>query len=225
MAFYDLPLFGKFTKFLLARNELRNRGSSITDHGASLRGVAHRSDAEQAWLQANLANAVPSSRSHVSLTRVTRGSPSEGNETRACLALLSFFPCAPSACCLICDGPHIEFHEAAWQLTTGYSKLEQLEQELKSIRQVVQPAASRNSSVWTPPSPRAAIPALPDQRSGSTGGIASSTPQAPTPKPESSASHRSAQGSERRVKTRPAEARILGNHVVSGEDIEWYFTK
>lgn len=109
---------------------------------------------------------------------------------------------------------------------TQNSKLEQLEQELKSIKQVVQPTANGTQTVWTPPSPRAAIPALPDQRSGSAVGIIATTPQVPTPQPESSASQgRSAQSSERRLKTGPTEARILGNHIVSGEDIDWYFTK
>ncbi|EFY88941.1 C6 transcription factor (Leu3), putative [Metarhizium acridum CQMa 102] len=110
---------------------------------------------------------------------------------------------------------------------TKRSKLEQLEQELKSIKQVVQPAANgKAQSAWTPPSPRAAIPALPDQRSGSAAGINTTTPQPPTPQPESSSSRgHPAQSSERRLKTGPTEARILGNHIVSGEDIDWYFTK
>ncbi|KHO00779.1 uncharacterized protein MAM_01557 [Metarhizium album ARSEF 1941] len=104
------------------------------------------------------------------------------------------------------------------------AKLEQLEQELRSIKQVVQPDA-----VWTQPSPRAAIAALqPDQGTASAAAVintSTTAPQAATARPESSTSQgRSAQSSERRLKTGPAEARVLGNHIVSGDDVDWYFT-
>ncbi|KAH0597141.1 hypothetical protein MHUMG1_05451 [Metarhizium humberi] len=104
-------------------------------------------------------------------------------------------------------------------------KLEQLEQELKSIKQVVQPATNGAvQSAWTPPSPRAAIPALPEQKPASAAAINTTTPQTPTPQPESSIGQgHPGQSSERRLKTGPTEARILGNHIVSGEDIDWYF--
>lgn len=114
-----------------------------------------------------------------------------------------------------------------WLTHHHHSKLEQLEQELKSIKQVVQPATNGVvQSAWTPPSPRAAIPALPEQKSASAAAINTTTPRTPTPQPESSIGQgHPGQSSERRLKTGPTEARILGNHIVSGEDIDWYFTK
>ncbi|EFZ00939.2 Transcription factor, fungi [Metarhizium robertsii ARSEF 23] len=113
-----------------------------------------------------------------------------------------------------------------WLTHHHHSKLEQLEQELKSIKQVVQPATNGAvQSAWTPPSPRAAIPALPEQKPASAAAINTTTPQTPTPQPESSIGQgHPGQSSKRRLKTGPTEARILGNHIVSGEDIDWYFT-
>ncbi|GAB0136571.1 hypothetical protein EsDP_00004868 [Epichloe bromicola] len=105
------------------------------------------------------------------------------------------------------------------------SKLEQLEQELKSIKQVMRPATNGATPRWTPPSPRAAIVSFPDHRSAPIVETTAATPQIPTPQPESSSSRPSAQSSEPRSKTSPTEARILENHIVSGEDIDWYFTK
>ncbi|KAK2592525.1 hypothetical protein QQS21_009770 [Conoideocrella luteorostrata] len=132
------------------------------------------------------------------------------------------FPANPAS-----DVPSFKSHVWLTSLTRESPNEEQLEQELQSIRQVVQPSGNGAPAVWTPPSPRAAVSALPDQRPGSGVGVTATatTPQVPTPQAESSAGHRSAQGSEQRLKTGPTEARILGNHIVSGEDIDWYFAK
>ncbi|KAJ6444705.1 hypothetical protein O9K51_03101 [Purpureocillium lavendulum] len=115
------------------------------------------------------------------------------------------------------------------------SKLELLEQELRSIKQVVNPAAN-GQAAWTPPSPRATYSTLPEQTPSAGisngGGVVPGLrhpPQVPTPHsepPPTASSHGPSQhGSERRVKTGPTESRMLGSHVVSGEDVDWYFSK
>ncbi|GJN66659.1 hypothetical protein PLICBS_000678 [Purpureocillium lilacinum] len=123
-------------------------------------------------------------------------------------------------------------------------KLEQLEQELRSIKQVVNPAAG-GQTTWTPPSPRATYSALPEQTpaagaaatatslsAGASNGVAPGLrpqPQVPTPHSEPPATASSLgpsqHGSERRAKTGPTESRMLGSLVVSGDDVDWYFSK
>lgn len=111
------------------------------------------------------------------------------------------------------------------------SKLEQLEQELQSIKQVVNPSANGHAA-WTPPSPRATFSALPEQPPAPAPapavGLRPPPAQVPTPRsepPTGAAPGPAPPGPERRAKTGPAQSRVLGSHVVSGEDIDWYFSK
>ncbi|KAM3502611.1 hypothetical protein MY10362_004738 [Beauveria mimosiformis] len=104
------------------------------------------------------------------------------------------------------------------------SKLELLEQELQSIKQVVHPHGTNGAdSNWTPPTPRVLVPNASENHSRV---FAQAVPQAPTPLSEpSSAAPPSAQLPEQRPKSGPTQARMLGEHMVSGEDIDWYFNK
>ncbi|OAA58892.1 Zn(2)-C6 fungal-type DNA-binding domain protein [Cordyceps fumosorosea ARSEF 2679] len=106
---------------------------------------------------------------------------------------------------------------------TKRSKLEQLEEELQSIKQVVHPHGA--DTKWTPTSPRSTFPNALENNNRS---FAQPIPQAPTPLSEPSAAAAappSARLPEQRPKTGPTEARMLGEHVVSGHDVDWYFNK
>lgn len=108
---------------------------------------------------------------------------------------------------------------------TKRSKLEQLEQELRSIKQVVHPHGTDAADLkWTPPSPRAPFQNATESYSRS---FAQPVPQTPTPlsEPSAAAAPPSARLSEQRPKTGPTQARMLGKHRVSGDDIDWYFDK
>ncbi|KAJ3492495.1 hypothetical protein NLG97_g5352 [Lecanicillium saksenae] len=98
------------------------------------------------------------------------------------------------------------------------------EQELRSIKQVVHPHGTNGAdSNWAPPSPRTAYPNSSENQSRT---LTQATPQAPTPLSESAAAAApSARLTEQRPKTGPTQARMLGEHMVSGEDIDWYFNK
>ncbi|EJP69249.1 Zn(II)2Cys6 transcriptional activator [Beauveria bassiana ARSEF 2860] len=105
-----------------------------------------------------------------------------------------------------------------------YNKLELIEQELQSIKQVVHPHGTNGAeSNWTPPTPQVLIPNASENHSRT---FAQAVPQAPTPLSEpSAAAPPSAQLPEQRPKSGPTQARMLGEHIVSGEDIDWYFNK
>ncbi|KGQ05471.1 Putative transcription factor SEF1 [Beauveria bassiana D1-5] len=105
-----------------------------------------------------------------------------------------------------------------------YNKLELIEQELQSIKQVVHPHGTNGAeSNWTPPTPQVLIPNASENHSRT---FAQAVPQAPTPLSEpSAAAPPSAQLPEQRPKSGPTQARMLGEHMVSGEDIDWYFNK
>ncbi|KAJ4153351.1 hypothetical protein LMH87_009841 [Akanthomyces muscarius] len=107
---------------------------------------------------------------------------------------------------------------------TKRSKLEQLEQELRSIKQVVDPHGTTGADTsWTPPSPRVPFPNSSENHSRT---FAQAVPQAPTPLSEPSATAApSARLPEQRPKTGPTQARMLREHMVSGQDIDWYFNK
>ncbi|OAQ95102.1 hypothetical protein VFPFJ_01211 [Purpureocillium lilacinum] len=165
----------------------------------------HRSAVGRAQSPASRVSGAPSWASHASSTNLTNESRSEG---------------------------------------TFLNKLEQLEQELRSIKQVVNPAAG-GQTTWTPPSPRATYSALPEQTpaagaaatatslsAGASNGVAPGLrpqPQVPTPHSEPPATASSLgpsqHGSERRAKTGPTESRMLGSLVISGDDVDWYFSK
>lgn len=103
------------------------------------------------------------------------------------------------------------------------SKLEQLEQELRSIKQAVNPA--QGDSSWTPPSPRTSYSTLSESNlSANLSGrvLGPSLAQVPTPLPEPTVNVVTA---EKSTKTGPSQSRTLGDHLVSGEDIDWYFNK
>ncbi|POR35155.1 Zn(2)-Cys(6) zinc finger domain protein, partial [Tolypocladium paradoxum] len=69
----------------------------------------------------------------------------------------------PGQPCQRCTKLHIScVVDKAHKRVTKRSKLEQLELELKSIKQVVNPSANGHTA-WTPPSPRATFSALPEQ--------------------------------------------------------------
>ena len=179
----------------------------------------HRSAVGRAQSPASRVSGAPSWASHASSTNLTNESRSEGTF----LKRSSFVP----------------------SLTRRRrSKLEQLEQELRSIKQVVNPAAG-GQTTWTPPSPRATYSALPEQTpaagaaatatslsAGASNGVAPGLrpqPQVPTPHSEPPATASSLgpsqHGSERRAKTGPTESRMLGSLVISGDDVDWYFSK
>ncbi|KAM3480211.1 hypothetical protein MY8738_005107 [Beauveria namnaoensis] len=105
-----------------------------------------------------------------------------------------------------------------------FSKLELIEQELQSIKQVVHPHGTNGAeSNWTPPTPQVLIPNASENHSRT---FAQAVPQAPTPLSEpSAAAPPSARLPEQRPKSGPTQARMLGEHMVSGEDIDWYFNK
>ena len=106
------------------------------------------------------------------------------------------------------------------------SKLELLEQELKNIKEVVNPRTGTTETSWTPPSPRQQLPNLSETSNASGRPLASAIPQAPTPSSEPpSVVAPSAQIAERRPKAGPTQSRMLEDRVVPGEDIDWYFNK
>ncbi|KAH7313375.1 hypothetical protein B0I35DRAFT_435016 [Stachybotrys elegans] len=106
---------------------------------------------------------------------------------------------------------------------TRRSKLEQLEQELKSIKQVVESGVPEDTSKRTPTSPlRSSIAAA--SYLGPV--VLDAVPRPPTPSaeppaslplPEATRAPSSAKGR--------ASPRSFDNQVVSGEDVEWYFEK
>ncbi|KAM3531538.1 hypothetical protein MY4038_004413 [Beauveria bassiana] len=124
-------------------------------------------------------------------------------------------PTPPSADVASSASPHSE---------DPLSKLELIEQELQSIKQVVHPHGTNGAeSNWTPPTPQVLIPNASENHSRT---FAQAVPQAPTPLSEpSAAAPPSAQLPEQRPKSGPTQARMLGEHMVSGEDIDWYFNK
>lgn len=109
-------------------------------------------------------------------------------------------------------------------LTFPFSKLEQLEQELRSIKQVVHPHGSNGSEAhWSPPSPRASYSNASENQSRT---FTRAAPQAPTPLSEPAAvAPPSAMLPEHRPKTGPTQTRMLGDKVVLGDNIDWYFDK
>ncbi|PTB72896.1 hypothetical protein M440DRAFT_1441756 [Trichoderma longibrachiatum ATCC 18648] len=107
---------------------------------------------------------------------------------------------------------------------TKRSKLEQLEQELRSIQKVVNTKTVANSeSAWSPPSPLTAFSAAPstsDQATPSTAAKPARPPlsiqlQGPPPRPPD----------KRQTKTGPTEARVLDSLIISGQDVDYYFSK
>ncbi|KAM3427673.1 hypothetical protein NHJ13734_008898 [Beauveria thailandica] len=133
-------------------------------------------------------------------------------------------PTPPSADVASSASPHSEDLDKFHKRITKRSKLELLEQELQSIKQVVHPHGTNGAdSNWTPPTPRVLIPNASENDSRA---FAQAVPQAPTPLSEPSATAPpSAQLPGQRPKSGPTQARMLGEHMVSGEDIDWYFNK
>lgn len=123
---------------------------------------------------------------------------------------------------------HTRSHSALMipSLTMLFSKLELLEQELKNIKEVVNPRTGAADMSWTTPSPRQQLPNLSEVSNASGGPLPSVIPQAPTPSSEPPAVVApSAKIAERRPRTGPTQSRMLDDRVVSGEDIDWYFNK
>ncbi|UKZ71423.1 uncharacterized protein TrAtP1_012378 [Trichoderma atroviride] len=102
---------------------------------------------------------------------------------------------------------------------TKRSKLEQLEQELRSIQQVVNNKKANSESTWSPPSPLAPFSASSGQAPLSAILKPARTPLSiqlgPSPRPPD----------KRQKKTGPTEARVLNAIIISGEDIDYYFSK
>ncbi|KAL7795783.1 hypothetical protein V8C37DRAFT_373433 [Trichoderma ceciliae] len=103
---------------------------------------------------------------------------------------------------------------------TKRSKLEQLEQELRTIQQVVNTKKANSESGWSPPSPLTALSASSDQ-------APSSVVQKPTRPPLSVqlVGPPSRPPEKRQKKVGPTEARVLGSIIISGEDVDYYFSK
>ncbi|KAL7947326.1 hypothetical protein V8C42DRAFT_317471 [Trichoderma barbatum] len=103
---------------------------------------------------------------------------------------------------------------------TKRSKLEQLEQELRSIQKVVNTKNPNSDSAWSPPSPLTAFSATSDQAPSSTGQKPTRPPLSiqlvgPPPRPPE----------KRQKKVGPTEARLLGSIIISGQDVDYYFSK
>ncbi|KAM3560279.1 hypothetical protein MY1884_003027 [Beauveria asiatica] len=132
-------------------------------------------------------------------------------------------PTPPSADVASSASPHSEDLDKFHKRITKRSKLELLEQELQSIKQVVHPHGTNGAdSNWTPPTPRVLIPNASENHSRA---FAQAVPQAPTPLSEPSATAPPSAQPGQRPKSGPTQARMLGEHMVSGEDIDWYFNK
>ncbi|KJZ77017.1 hypothetical protein HIM_03338 [Hirsutella minnesotensis 3608] len=120
--------------------------------------------------------------------------------------------------------------DKAHKRITKRSKLELLEQELRSIKQAVNPKTD-GPPAWTPPSPRATAHSAISEQSP----LAPATPrlrppppplpQVATPLPDPRASTPGPGAGPRHAKTGPTGSRTLGSLVVSGEDVDWYFSK
>lgn len=108
----------------------------------------------------------------------------------------------------------------ALTLTISYSKLEQLEQELRTIQKVVNTKNANSEAGWSPPSPLTAFSATSDQAPPSTGQKPVRPPLSiqlvgpPSQPPE-----------KRQRKVGPTEARVLGSIIISGQDVDYYFSK
>ena len=110
-------------------------------------------------------------------------------------------------------------------LAKSHSKLEQLEQELRSIQKVVntKTVAGAAEPAWSPPSPLTAFSAAAstsDQATPSAGAKPARPPlsiqlQGPPPRPPE----------KRQTKTGPTEARVLDSVIIPGPDVDYYFSK
>ncbi|KAF7551019.1 hypothetical protein G7046_g7833 [Stylonectria norvegica] len=103
------------------------------------------------------------------------------------------------------------------------TKLEVLEQELKSIKEAVNPRVNGETSTsWSPPTPRTNNSIFPPQPP---------TPAAILPPRTSLPDLRdlpltnATQPPAPYEKTGPTKARLLGGQLISGEDIDWYFNR
>ncbi|EHK17070.1 uncharacterized protein TRIVIDRAFT_161840 [Trichoderma virens Gv29-8] len=101
----------------------------------------------------------------------------------------------------------------------SYSKLEQLEQELRSIQKVVNTKNPNGESAWSPPSPLTAFSAASDHAPSSTAQTPARPPMSiqlvgpPSRPPE-----------KKQKKVGPTEARVLGSILISGQDVDYYFS-
>ncbi|KAK7414372.1 hypothetical protein QQX98_006737 [Neonectria punicea] len=110
-------------------------------------------------------------------------------------------------------------------LTPGISKLELLEQELKSIKEVVNPR-NGGEHPWSPPTPQTSNAVfLPEQNGRS--GSASTTVVLPTVTPlDSALAQPQPQPAPATFQDLgPTSSRILNDKLVTGEDVDWYFEK
>ncbi|KAH8125096.1 hypothetical protein FP744_10002711 [Trichoderma asperellum] len=102
---------------------------------------------------------------------------------------------------------------------TKRSKLEQLEQELRSIQQVVNNKKANDESVWSPPSPLAPFSASSVKAPLAAAPKSVRTPLSiqlvPSPQPPE----------KRQKKTGPTETRVLNSIIIPGQDIDYYFSK
>ncbi|KPM36245.1 hypothetical protein AK830_g10327 [Neonectria ditissima] len=104
-------------------------------------------------------------------------------------------------------------------------KLELLEQELKSIKEVVNP---RNSGErpWSPPTPQANNSVFPLEQNGRSASASSAI--LPTAAPLVASALAQAQPQPVPAKFQdlgPTSSRILNDKLIAGEDIDWYFEK
>ncbi|KAL7934450.1 hypothetical protein V8C35DRAFT_300922 [Trichoderma chlorosporum] len=102
---------------------------------------------------------------------------------------------------------------------TKRSKLEMLEQELRSIQKVVNTKPSGSESAWSPPSPLTAFSATSDRAQPPAG-------EKPARPPLSvQLCGQPARPEKRQKKVGPTEARVLGSILISGQDVDYYFSK
>ncbi|KAK4073465.1 uncharacterized protein Triagg1_5291 [Trichoderma aggressivum f. europaeum] len=112
---------------------------------------------------------------------------------------------------------------AMWRVSTvaTQSKLEQLEQELRSIQKVVNTKPSGSESAWSPPSPLTAFSATSTDQTPSA---AAQKTRPPLPIQLAVPSARPPEKKQQK-KVGPTEARVLGSILISGQDIDYYFSK
>ncbi|KAM0436126.1 hypothetical protein ACHAPT_003018 [Fusarium lateritium] len=104
----------------------------------------------------------------------------------------------------------------------GLSKLELLEQELKSIKEAVHPRNNGETS-WSPSNSHGSNSMFPDSTSRLASITNTSILSAPAPPQEPSSAQLTTNTTYE--KAGPTKPRVLGDRLLPSEDIDWYFEK
>ncbi|KAI8660591.1 Zn(2)-C6 fungal-type domain-containing protein [Fusarium keratoplasticum] len=114
-------------------------------------------------------------------------------------------------------------YDRSHKRVTKRSKLELLEQELKSIKEAVNPR-NNGETTWSPSNSHGSNPMFPDSTSRLASITNTSILSAPAPLQDSS-SNQLTTTTTAYEKTGPTKPRVLGDRLLPGEDIDWYFEK